>query len=291
MALAITLEPIEARVLGVLIEKSLTTPDQYPLSLNALTSGCNQKSNRHPVMALSEHVVEQAVMRLRVAQLAEFVDLAHSRVERYRHRARMTLALGEAEVAVLAELLLRGAQTKGELRQRASRMHSIGTLGELEQLLRPLQDRGFVVLVPPAPGSRASRYGQLLSPDEATAAVVGQSAGVAADSLPQESGWTTPPPAGGEAADGTDAGGAGSAPAPAPRPADDHGGERSPAAAGSAGVGGGAAPARAPATKTIAVTGVAGDDLSLRVARLEARIDQLARIVERLERGDTVPPA
>jgi len=165
MATEIQLEPVEARVLGVLIEKELTTPEQYPLSLNALTSGCNQKNNRHPVLALTEEEVQQAILRLRVAQLVEFVQLVGQRVEKYRHRAGPTLHLETPALAVLAELLLRGAQSAGELRQRAERMSPLPSLAALDAVLAPMMESGLVVRRAPEPGSRAALFAQTLAQD------------------------------------------------------------------------------------------------------------------------------
>jgi uncharacterized protein len=152
----------EARVLGVLIEKGYCTPDQYPLTLNATTNGSNQKSNRHPVTDYSEAEVVIALTGLKFKHLVGASTPAGSRVEKYRHNAAEHLKLGDRELAVLAELLLRGPQAQGELRQRANRMRSIPGLDELSQVLASLMERGFVKRLPPAPGSRAERYGQLI---------------------------------------------------------------------------------------------------------------------------------
>ncbi len=162
MADLIRLEASEARVLGVLIEKELTTPDGYPLSLNALQAGCNQKSNRNPVVDMSEGLVFSAAERLRMLQLAGAVHPAGSRVEKFRHNARETLAASDAELALLAELCLRGAQTHGELRTRASRMAPIETSAQLEAFLSGLAARGLVTELPPEPGSRARRVATTL---------------------------------------------------------------------------------------------------------------------------------
>lgn len=149
------LDPLEARVLGVLVEKELTTPEQYPLSLNALAAGCSQKSNRHPVMEVGESDALSACERLRLMQLAGLVKEAGARVERWRHNARETLDLLTPELAVLAELLMRGAQQPGELRTRASRMAPIESLEKLEEILAALEKRGYARRLPPPPGSRA----------------------------------------------------------------------------------------------------------------------------------------
>lgn len=163
----IELSPNEARVFGVLIEKSTTTPEQYPLSLNALTSGCNQKNNRDPVLSLSEDDVFDAVEALRDKGLVIRIEAgAGSRVHRFRHNASDALHVRAAELAILAELLLRGPQTQGELRSRASRMAPMETLDIVRDMLRALMDRPepLVKQLSPAPGSRAEQFVQLLAP-------------------------------------------------------------------------------------------------------------------------------
>ena len=158
------LEPIEARLLGVLIEKDYTTPEQYPLSLNALTAGCNQKSNRDPVYDLSESDVYSTTGKLIVKGWAGSIHPAGSRVERFRHNAGEMLGLGRAQVALLAELLLRGPQQPGELRARVSRMVPITTQADLVDALAPLLSQGLVVRFDPQPGSRAENYAQTIAP-------------------------------------------------------------------------------------------------------------------------------
>ncbi|TAJ07479.1 MAG: DUF480 domain-containing protein [Planctomycetota bacterium] len=170
------LDALEARVLGVLIEKELTTPEQYPLSLNALVVGCSQKSNRHPVMEVGESDALSACERLRLMQLAGLVKEAGARVERWRHNARETLDLLTPELAVLAELLMRGAQQPGELRTRASRMAPIESLEKLEEILAALEKRGYARRLPPPPGSRAVLIAPALTegpPQIAAAAAAG----------------------------------------------------------------------------------------------------------------------
>ncbi|MDQ3440761.1 MAG: YceH family protein [Planctomycetota bacterium] len=161
------LTPAESRVLGVLIEKALTTPDQYPLSLNALVAGCNQKNNRDPVLSMTDDESFEALESLRGKQLVVRVDVANSRVHRYKQTAVETLRARTGEVAVLAELLLRGPQTLGELRGRASRMHPLDSLDAIKDVLRALTERPepFVRQIAPVPGSRAERFVQLLCPD------------------------------------------------------------------------------------------------------------------------------
>lgn len=161
----IRLEPQEARILGVLIEKELTTPDQYPLSLNATTAGCNQKSNRDPVLQLAETEVQMQLDKLVIAGFAGRVHPASSRVERFRHNLNELLDLDSTKAAILAELMMRGPQTRGDLRTRVNRMAPIESLELLEANLKPLIDRGLVQALAPLPGSRAGRYGQTLAPD------------------------------------------------------------------------------------------------------------------------------
>jgi uncharacterized protein YceH (UPF0502 family) len=133
----------ERRVLGVLVEKAKTKPDTYPLSLNALVTGCNQKSNREPVLNLSEVEVEDALTDAQKKGLA--IKITGGRVERWRHNLYEAWRVDKVELAVLAELLLRGAQTEGELRGRASRMEPIEDLEKLREVLRPLAERGLIV--------------------------------------------------------------------------------------------------------------------------------------------------
>ena len=161
------LTPDESRVLGVLVEKATTTPEQYPLSLNAVINGCNQKNNREPVLTLDEGRVFDALEGLRGKGLVVRSDMAGSRVNKYRHQAPDVLRVRPGEMAVLAELLLRGPQTLGELRGRASRMHPLASLEEVKQMLRALSERSepLVRELPPSPGSRAERYAQLLCRD------------------------------------------------------------------------------------------------------------------------------
>jgi uncharacterized protein YceH (UPF0502 family) len=179
------LDPLEARVLGVLIEKALTTPDQYPLSLNALVAGCNQKSNRDPVLMLSEAEVRLTLDGLRMKHLAGVVNQSGGRVERYTHGAAETLGLPRPSLAVLAELLLRGPQAPGELRGRASRMAELDTLEALQETLERLRDKGLAEERRPAPGSRAPRIAQLLAPDAHPEAAAAAHAAAPAPAAPR----------------------------------------------------------------------------------------------------------
>ncbi|MBW2477894.1 MAG: YceH family protein [Deltaproteobacteria bacterium] len=157
------LNTIEARVLGCLIEKELATPEYYPLTLNALTSACNQKSNRAPVLALGESDVQQALDSLRRRQFAH-VSAEGVRSVKYCHNLEGLLKLEPSELAVLAELLLRGPQTLGELRSRAARMHPFADLAEVDESLQALlgRDEPLVAKLARQPGRKESRYAQLL---------------------------------------------------------------------------------------------------------------------------------
>jgi uncharacterized protein YceH (UPF0502 family) len=142
------LDRTERRVLGVLIEKAKTTPDNYPLSLNALTNGCNQKSNRFPQMQLEESDVEDALERLRKMKAAAEIQ-GDGRVDKFRHLAYEWLGVDKKELAVMGELLLRGAQSIGELRARASRMEPIPGISELRPLVESLRKKKLIILLTP----------------------------------------------------------------------------------------------------------------------------------------------
>lgn len=157
------LTPTEARVLGALIEKDLTTPEYYPLTLNALTNACNQKSNRDPVMNLDESEVHEAVRTLREKGLGTVQS--GSRVEKFGHRIGDRLNLGRRELPLICVLLLRGPQTPGELRGRTDRMHEFADLEELEAVLERLASREsdpLVVKLPRQPGTKEARWAHLL---------------------------------------------------------------------------------------------------------------------------------
>jgi len=154
----------EARVLGCLIEKEMTTPEYYPLSLNALTNACNQKSNRDPVMGLDEESVVRALDSLRFKQLA-VVAADGGRVPKYRHLLTEKLRLVSPELALVCELLVRGPQTLGELRTRAERMHAFSDLAAVEEVLRELMEREepLVVKLARQAGRKEARFAHLLS--------------------------------------------------------------------------------------------------------------------------------
>jgi len=163
----ILLNEMECRVLGSLVEKELTTPEYYPLSLNALVNACNQKSNRDPVMNLDEDAVREAMRALEKKGLAGAADNMVSRVTKYEHRLQEAYNFTRHETAILAELLLRGPQTPGELRSRADRMHKMDDLGIVQTTLRKLMEREppLVKVLPRQPGTKEARYIQLLSGD------------------------------------------------------------------------------------------------------------------------------
>jgi uncharacterized protein YceH (UPF0502 family) len=155
------LHPVEARVLSSLIEKEITTPEYYPLSLNALVNACNQKSNRDPAVSYDESTVLQAIDLLRNKGLVTTITGAGSRVPKYAHRFSEKLNLGRREIAILCELMLRGPQTVGELKNRAERLHRFNDLAEVESLLDRMTE--FVVKLARRTGEKESRYGHLFS--------------------------------------------------------------------------------------------------------------------------------
>jgi uncharacterized protein YceH (UPF0502 family) len=161
-----TLTDIETRVLGALVEKQVTTPEYYPLTLNALTLACNQKNNRHPVTSYAESQVSQAVESLREKNLAYVFYGSNSRVPKYKHVMPEVLHLNHAEMAVMCVLMLRGPQTPGELRGNASRLHDFSGLEEVEQTLNALIARDpdpMVVRLPRQAGQKEVRFAHLLS--------------------------------------------------------------------------------------------------------------------------------
>jgi uncharacterized protein len=197
------LTPPEQRVLGCLIEKRRTTPDTYPLSINALRLACNQSTNRDPVLDYDEHTVREAAQRLSRRGLARLASGAGSRAVKYRHLAEEGLGLGDAELGVLCVLLLRGPQTPGELKSRTERLAHIGSLAEVERLLDVLIDRGYVSRLPRRPGLKEDRFVHLLTAEEDDAgppvsvqgpvAVAPRFAVTAAPARPEASDWSALP--------------------------------------------------------------------------------------------------
>jgi uncharacterized protein YceH (UPF0502 family) len=159
------LTDVEVRVLGALIEKDITTPDYYPLSLNALVNACNQKNNREPVMTLEERSVSEALAKLQAKRMAGPASGADSRVTKYEHRLQEVFNFDRREIAVLCVLLLRGPQTPGELRGRTERMYGFEELDDVIATLDRLSQRNpaLVAVLPRQPGTKESRYMQLFS--------------------------------------------------------------------------------------------------------------------------------
>ena len=166
------LNQVEVRVLGSLIEKEITTPEYYPLTLNALVNACNQKSNRDPVVAFDDDTVARAVDSLRSRGFASELTGVGMRVPKYRELAAEALSLGRRELALVCVLMLRGPQTLGELRDRTERLHTFSDLEEVESVLQHLIDRdagALVVRLPRQPGTKESRYAHLLAGAEVLA--------------------------------------------------------------------------------------------------------------------------
>ena len=161
----IVLTAAEARVLGALVEKEITTPDYYPLSLNALVNACNQRSNRDPIMDLDDEDVRQALHGLEAMRLAGPARGADGRVTKYEHRLGEAFNFTRAETALACVLLLRGPQTPGELRGRTERLHRFDEIGDVLAGLQKLMERepALVAVLPRQPGTKESRYAHLLS--------------------------------------------------------------------------------------------------------------------------------
>jgi uncharacterized protein YceH (UPF0502 family) len=176
-------DPIELRVLGSLIEKQRTTPDVYPLSLNALRLACNQSTNRDPVVDYDEPTIRGALQRLSDRRWVRLASGPGSRTAKYRHLLDEALDLGAPELALLAVLMLRGPQTPGELRTRTERLHRFEA-DELERTIGVLIDRELLVLLPRRPGQKEQRYAQLLGGgEEDQTSAPAQTAAPAADPL------------------------------------------------------------------------------------------------------------
>ena len=170
--MTIVLTPVEARVLGSLVEKEITTPEYYPLSLNALANACNQKNNREPVTSLDEDQIRQALHGLEDAGLAGPARGTESRVTKYEHRMQEVFNFTRGEVAVVCVLLLRGPQTPGELRGRTERMHRFEELSDVQATLQRLMQREppLAKVLPRQPGTKEARYAHLLAGDVVEAA-------------------------------------------------------------------------------------------------------------------------
>jgi uncharacterized protein len=174
-------DAVEIRVLGCLIEKQRTTPDVYPLTLNALRLACNQTTNRYPVVHYDEPTIRSGIERLQRKGWARLASGPGSRAIKYRHLLDDALHLDAAEISLMGVLMLRGPQTLGELKARTERMHSFASVAEVEETLRALMEREYVERVPRRPGEREERYRQLLGEDAA------QTPPVASGTVPQAS--------------------------------------------------------------------------------------------------------
>ncbi len=161
------LDDFEVRVLAVLIEKAFVTPDTYPLSVNALVTGCNQLTGREPVMSLSESTVLAALDRLTERGLVSQRHQAGARVAKWEHQIRLRHSLTPPMQAVLAILMLRGPQTVGEIRARCERMHTFASPADVEEVLERLDDKQLAMQLPKAPGTKEARYAHLLSGEAA----------------------------------------------------------------------------------------------------------------------------
>ena len=159
-------DPVEIRVLGCLIEKQRTTPDSYPLSLNALRLACNQSTNREPVVDYDERTIKAALDRMSNRGWTRFASGASSRALKYRHLLDEALNLSAEQLAVLAVLMLRGPQTLGELKQRSERLHRFGSLDDVARTLDGLAERELVTRLPRRPGQKEDRFAQLLGGGE-----------------------------------------------------------------------------------------------------------------------------
>lgn len=161
------LDHVEVRVLAVLAEKEALTPDSYPLSLNALTNGCNQLTSRDPIMSLSEEEVYEVLQRLQSKKLVSEIRQAGARVAKYEHRMRIRWVLEQDKLAVLTLLMLRGAQTAGEIRARSGRLHDFASIAQVEEALQFLIDKypPLVVRLARAGGTKEARYAHLSSGD------------------------------------------------------------------------------------------------------------------------------
>jgi uncharacterized protein YceH (UPF0502 family) len=162
--------PPEIRLVGCLVEKQRTTPDVYPLSLNALRLACNQSTNRDPVVDYDEQTVSDALRQTALRGWTRLTSGAGSRARKYRHLLPEALGVDDGELAVLAVLMLRGAQTPGELKQRTERMHGFADLAAVQEVLARLIERGYVVRHPRRPGQKEDRYEQVLGGGDAEAA-------------------------------------------------------------------------------------------------------------------------
>jgi len=189
-------DAVELRVVGCLVEKQRTTPDAYPLSLNALRLACNQSTNRDPVVSYDEATVVEALRRLALRGWTRLASGAGSRARKYRHLLPEALGIDDAELALLAVLMLRGPQTPGELKQRSERLHPFESLAAVQETLERLVEREFAVRQPRRPGQKEERYEQVLggeaegerapAPEPASSAQAAAAGDPPAESLPED---------------------------------------------------------------------------------------------------------
>jgi uncharacterized protein len=179
----VDVDAVEIRVLGCLIEKQRTTPDQYPLSLNALRLACNQTTNREPVVEYDERTIKAALDRLSHREWTRFASSASSRALKYRHLLDERLSLSASELSLLAVLMLRGPQTLGELKQRTERMHRFDSLAEVAETVEGLSRREFAARLERRPGQKEDRYAQLLGGETPAHEVVEEPTSDGADRL------------------------------------------------------------------------------------------------------------
>jgi uncharacterized protein YceH (UPF0502 family) len=177
----VDLNPVEIRVLGALIEKQRTTPDAYPLSLNGLRAACNQATNRDPVVDYDEATIREALTRLGRRRLTRLTSTQGSRAAKFRHLLDEALGLGGDDQAVLAVLMLRGAQTPGELRSRTERLHPFADAAALQQVLERLIDRELVERLDRRPGQKEERYAHRLAGGSGGQGVAGEAAAASGD--------------------------------------------------------------------------------------------------------------
>lgn len=246
------LDRTERRILGALLEKRFTTPEQYPLTLNALVLACNQKSNREPVLELADFLVEGCLKQLRIDGWVTIVERDYGRAVRYSERFVERIGLTPKEAAVLAELMLRGPQTEQELERRCERIVPLGSVDETLALLRGLAERRLVEHLPRETGQRIARWRHLLAPPEEVEPVPATTSSAPADGA-----------SGGLAAEAT------TVAAPAQRPATEVTTRILPASPQGA----------TAAAAAVAIASLAEDLAALRseLERLRARVDQLER--------------
>jgi uncharacterized protein len=201
-------DAVEIRVVGCLLEKQRTTPDAYPLSLNALRLACNQATNRDPVVDYDEATVVEGLRRLALRGWTRLASGAGSRARKYRHLLGEALDLGAAELSLLAVLMLRGAQTPGELKQRVDRLHHFADLAAVNESLQTLIDRGHIERLERRPGQKEERYRQLLGGEVGEPATAGMPAEVGSEAEgvedPAPPAAPAPPPVGGTVPDRLD---------------------------------------------------------------------------------------